>query len=63
MVIKQVYDELVEKLSPIIIQKNMDRDGGTAFEYVLSCIRDMFGYSKPEGWETAEAICKHFNMR
>ena len=62
MVIKEIYTELTEKLSPVIINKNIERDGDTPFGYILCCIRDMYGITKKEAWDTADAICAYFDM-
>jgi len=57
-----IYREMVTAMSEESIRAAAVREGDKPFGYVLEYIRDNYGLSKIEGWDTAEAICKHFNI-
>jgi hypothetical protein len=57
-----IYREMVATMSEESIRAAAAREGDKPFGYVLEYIRDNYGLSKIEGWDTAEAICKHFNI-
>ena len=38
------------------------RNGEKPFGYVLDYIKDMYGLTKSEGWDTAQAVCRFFKV-
>lgn len=61
-VIEPVFRELLSSLDAESVRRNARRNGETPFGYVIDYIKDMYGYSKTEAWQTAEAVCRHLNL-
>lgn len=62
MIIKEIYDELINDLKPHRITENARRNKENPFGYVIDYIKDMYNISKTDGWDTAEAVLEHFNI-
>lgn len=62
MVIRKIYNECIKNLSSTNISINAKKNGEYPFGYVIDYIKDMYGISKKEGWDTAKEICKYFRF-
>lgn len=59
---KDIFREMTASLSASRIHECAARNGERLFGYIIDYIKDMYGLSKPEAWDTATEICKHFNL-
>lgn len=62
MVDEIIYDEVCCVLTRERILRNAKRNGELPFGFVIDYIKDIYGICKSEGWETAKAVCKYFNL-
>lgn len=62
MIYVKAYSELTRKLCAELILRRAVPVGDTPLGYVLELIRDEYGLAKTEGWETAEAVVRHFGL-
>lgn len=62
MIDEIIYDKVCCVLTRENILFNAKRNNENPFGYVIDYIKDMYGICKSEAWDTAKAICKHFNL-
>lgn len=62
VVIQSIFDELKTKLHSEQIRQCAARNGERPFGYVLDYIKDMYGLTKSEAWDTAQAVCRFFKV-
>lgn len=62
MINQKIYNECTRALSRDVIQQCAERNGEKPFGYVLDYLKDMYFLPKPDGWDTAKAICDYFSL-
>ena len=60
MVHKNIVYEFTSAFSKEKVQELADRNGEYPFGFIIDYIKDMYQLSKPEGWDTAMAICEYY---
>lgn len=62
MVHRKIYNECIKNLNAMYISIQAKKNGEYPFGYVIDYLKDVYGLSKIEGWETAKEICKYFRF-
>lgn len=62
MVDEIIYDELCCILTRERIIDKSQKNEEKPFGFVIDYIKDMYGVSKSEGWDTAKKVCEYFGL-